>query len=124
MTEEQDLGVIIQNDLKCSSQCIKAVKIANRGLGTIKRTFSVKDKNVILPLYKSSVGPYLEYGVQAWRPHYRKDIDLLEGVQRQGTKLISSLEDKTYEERLSYLKLTMFETRRLRGDLIEVFQDT
>ena len=26
VTEERDLGVIMQNDLKCSSQCIKAVK--------------------------------------------------------------------------------------------------
>ena len=36
--EERDLGVIVQNDLKCSSQCIKAVNTANRVLGMIKRT--------------------------------------------------------------------------------------
>ena len=29
VTEELDLGVIMQNDLKCSSQCIKTVKTAN-----------------------------------------------------------------------------------------------
>ena len=32
VTEEYDLGVIIQNDLKCISHCIK-FKTANRGLG-------------------------------------------------------------------------------------------
>jgi len=40
VTEERDLGVIMQSDLKCSSQCIKAVNTANRILGMIKRTIS------------------------------------------------------------------------------------
>jgi len=34
--EEQNLGVIMQNDMKCNSHCIKAVKTANRVLGMIK----------------------------------------------------------------------------------------
>ena len=79
----------------------------------IKRTFSVRDKEVILQLYKSLVRPHLEYSVQAWNPHFQKDIDLLEGVQRRATKLISSLKDKTYEERLCILNLTTLETRRV-----------
>jgi ribonuclease P/MRP protein subunit RPP40 len=122
VTEERDLGVIMRSDLKCSSQCIKAVSTANRVLGMIKRTFSVTDKDIILQLYKSLVRPHLEYSVQAWRPHFQKDIDLIEGVQRRATKLISSLKDKTYEERLRLLNLQTLETRRIRGDLIEVFK--
>ena len=47
VTEECDLVVSMQNDLKCSSQCIKAVKTANRVLGILKRTFSVKDNSII-----------------------------------------------------------------------------
>ena len=88
VTEER--GVIIRSDLKCSSQCMKAVNTANRVLGMIRRTFSVKDKKIILLLYKALVRPHLEYSVQAWRPHFRGDIDLLEGVQRRATKLITS----------------------------------
>ena len=53
VTEKRDLGVIMQKDLKCSSQCIQAVKTANRVLGMIKRTFSARDKSIILQLYKS-----------------------------------------------------------------------
>jgi len=46
----------------------------------------------------------------------------LEGVQRRATNLITSIKDKTYEDRLRLVNLTNFETRRLRGDLIEVFK--
>ena len=65
VTEERDLGVVVQNDLKCSKQCLKAVSTANKVLGMTKRSFSVRDKDVILQLYKSLVRPHLEYSVQA-----------------------------------------------------------
>ena len=80
--EEKDLGIIIQNDLKVSSQCAKVVKAANKILGMIKRCFACKNAVFILNLYKSFVRPYLEYCVQVWRPHLKKDIELLEGVQQ------------------------------------------
>ena len=56
------------------------------------------------------------------RPHFQKDIDLLEGVQRRATKLIPDLKDRSYEDRLRCLNLTTLKTRRIRGDLIEVFK--
>ena len=105
VTEERNLGVIIRSDLKCSSQCTKAVNTANRVLGMIRRIFCVRDKNIILLLYKAMVRPHLEYSVQACRPHFRGDIDLLEGVQRRATKLITSIINKTYDDRLRDLNL-------------------
>jgi len=116
--EERDLKM--QKHLKCSKQCLKAVSTANKVLGKIKRSFSIRDKEVIIQLYKSLVRPHLKYSIQAWRPHYQKDIDLIEGVQRRATKLISGLMGYTYEDRLNIWKLTILETRRLAGDLIEV----
>ena len=120
--EEKDLGVIMQNDLKWNSQCTKAVKTANRVLGMIRRSFSYLNKDIALHLYKTLVRPHLEYCVQAWRPYLKKDIELTEGVQRRATKLVPSMRNYSYEERLKLFGLTTLETRRIRGDLIEVFK--
>jgi len=76
----------------------------------------------MLSLYKSPIRPKLEYSVQAWRAYLRKDIDLLEKVQRRATKLMFRDKSVKYYERLRYLNLTALETGRLRGDLIEVFK--
>jgi ribonuclease P/MRP protein subunit RPP40 len=81
MTEERDLGVIMQSDLKWDKQCSKAVNTANRILGMIKRSFCNLNKEVVLKLCKSLVQPHLEYSIQAWRPHLKKNIDLLEGFK-------------------------------------------
>ena len=75
-----------------------------------------------MPLYKSMVRPHLDYCIQAWKPHLRKDIDKLEKVQRRATKMIEGLESLGYLERLRILNLTSLETRFLRADLIEVYK--
>jgi len=43
--------------------------------------------------------------VQVWAPIYRKDIDVMENVQRRATKLIDCIRKQKYEERLRYLGL-------------------
>ena len=74
VNEERDLGVIMQNDLKCDKQCAKSVKTANKILGMIRRKFNYLNREIVLQLYKTLVRPHLEYCVQAWRQHFRKDI--------------------------------------------------
>ena len=120
--EERDLGVLVSSDLKVTSQCSKVVKTANKVLGMISRRFTLRSKEIIMLLYKSLVRPHLEYCIQAWRPHLQKDIKLLENVQHRATRLIDDFSCLTYEQRLTRLRLTTLETRRLRGDLLEVFK--
>ena len=104
--EERDLGVIMQNDLKCRLQCIKAVNTADKVLSMIRRSFVCKDREIILQLYKSLVRPHREYCVRAWGQHLQKNIDLIEGLQRRATKMIPNLKIKSYEERLNILNIT------------------
>ena len=81
-----------------------------------------KEKQLIVPLYKAIVRLHLEYCIQAWMPYRKKDIDKLDRIQRRTTKLIPELRDLNYESRLLQCGLTAIETRRLRGDQIEVFK--
>ena len=65
---------------------------------------------MVIPLYKSLVLPHLEYCVQSWRPHYFKDIELLERVQHRATRVVKEFKNLTYEERLTRAGLTTLET--------------
>ena len=122
-TEEQrDLGITITRDLKCQKQTEKSCKTANRVLGLIAQNFNYKSTELMLPLYKSLVRPHLEYAVQFWSTHLRRDIDKTERVQRRATKMIPEIRNHSYQQRLKDLKLIILVQRRLRGQLIEVFK--
>lgn len=119
---ERDLGIIITSDLKWNCQVASAASKANSTLGVLRNTFVSRESLLWKKLYTTYVRPHLEFAVSVWNPYRKADISTLEKVQRRATKVISGIRGMSYVNRCKTLGLTSLETRRHRGDLIQMFK--
>ena len=73
-------------------------------------------------MFNTYILPHIDYGAMLWSPYRKKDIAVIENIQRRFTKMIHGLHNCSYEERLTILSLPTLEERRRRNDLIQVFK--
>ncbi len=77
VNQDRDLGIIVEDTLKPTAQCLAACRKGNFILGMMRRGLESRSREVWLPVYRSLVRPHLEYCVQVWAPYYKKDIQAL-----------------------------------------------
>ena len=93
------------------SFCEFLLELVSLMIGMVRRCFTNRSANVIIPIYTSLIRPILETNSSAWNPWLKKDIDALERVQRRCEKLC--IESLTFES---------LHERRYRADMRETFK--
>ena len=105
-----------------SQQYVLAAQKANGILGCIRRGVASRAREVIVSLCSALMKHQLEHCVQVWGPQNRKDVELLERVQRRAIKMTQGLKHLSCEDKLKELGLFSPEMIRLQGDHIVAFQ--
>jgi len=95
---------------------------ANNVLGAIKQNYNSRDSIVIRSLYTTLVRPILDYASTIWNPLHLGNIRELEKIQRRATKLILTLQNLPYSDRLQSFNLPSLSYRRNHMDLIMTYK--
>ena len=122
VTQEKDLGVMMNSKLTWHDHVINKVATANKILCIIKRSLGRNntDTDIIRRLYIHLVRPHLEFASEVWSPHQIFLKDMLEAVQRRATRLM--VKNKPYKERLQELNLLSLTSRREYLDLVFLYK--
>lgn len=92
-----------------------------RILGFIKWECGQQVLGMISPVHSTSVRP-TEILHPALGTQHKKDMNLLDWIQRKATKMVTGMEYQPYEERLKELELSCLKEKRLKGGIIVAFQ--
>jgi ribonuclease P/MRP protein subunit RPP40 len=117
-----DLGVTVSSNLSFEQHINSILSKARQRTSIIFRGFISRKLITMRAAFTTYIRPLLEYNSIIWNPIYINLIDLIENVQRQFTKGVSSISSLSYSERLALLDLDLLELRGLRFDLIYYYK--
>ena len=118
----KDLGVYMSSDYKWSKNINIMVETTKSMMSWALGVFRDRSVNTMITLYKSLIRCRLEYCCPLWDPTDISNIQKLEDIQRNFTSRIISCQDKSYWDRLSYLKLMSLQRRRERYSIIYMWK--
>ena len=126
-SNEKHLGLILDEKLSFKKHVDEKIKKAMKIVGTIRKLNSVLPRFSLLTIYKSFVGPHLDYGDVIYdQPNNQSFIDKIESVQYNAalaitgairetsrTKLykelgLESLKDRRWMHRLCFFQKIFF----------------
>ena len=82
VTSTKNLGVTFNSKLKFSEQCNAVVNQGFIRVNLLLKRFHSRDRNLQIGLLNTFVRPILEYNSPLWFPYSKKDIKVVEHVQK------------------------------------------
>jgi hypothetical protein len=118
------LGVNISHDLKWETHIAEVTSKGNQILGFLRRNLRNAPLKIKELAYFSLVRSTLEYSSIIWDPHYKKDINSVDKIQRQAARFVSS--DYSWQssvnDMIADLGWSALEDRRRRSRLTMFFK--
>ena len=118
----RDLGIYISPNLSWTPHINSITESGKKMASWCLSVFRSRDKNIMMPLYKTLIRSRLEYLCPLWNPSKITDIQTLESIQRNFTSKIDGFSEYDYWTRLKLLKLHSLQRRRERYIIIQMFK--
>ena len=118
----KDLGVHVGKDLYYRDHYNIVARNNHHLCKQFRTAFASKNIEFLLFLYKTYIMPKIEYASSIWSPYLKKDVDLIENIQRKFTKFLPGMFNKPYYERMLSLQMQTLEERRIYLDLILLYK--
>ncbi|KHN78236.1 Uncharacterized protein Tcan_01445 [Toxocara canis] len=118
----RDLGVYVSSDLNWHNHCVEVSRRAAQVANYILRAVQYSSVESYRKAFVAYCRPILEYCTQVWSPSVKRDIEMIERVQRRFTKMAFRKAFRgpfqpNYEQRLRIFDLKPLWHRRVQFDL-------
>ena len=106
-------GLNFSTDLSWSHHIGLVCKKTRKLLRMLYRNFyHFSSSHILVKLYKSLIRPHIEYACSVWDPHLKKDIQMLENVQKFALRICSKSWNSDYDTLLGTINIPTLSNRR------------
>ena len=123
----RDLGVWMENDGTFTKHIANVTTSCRKIMSMILRSFTTRDDQILLTLFKSLILSKIDYCSVLWNPIAVNDLRKIEGIQATFTHRMNCAKSddgqpRNYWQRLKYLKLYSIQRRFERYTVIYVWK--